>query len=213
MSVVRNVLHVQVVVRLVGGCRGGGGAGPVPLLLSLCSLLVSLDVFVEMVGPGESLPALLAGEPLLPRVSPQMPLEFVRPGEGLVTEDPAAGERSLPRVPPEVSLEVGSLAVYLPTAGDVTDVLPLLVLVVGPGPVLTVGTLAPPAPPAGQALAVLQQGRGDLSVTALGWLGRLWVRRGGGPELWMVLVVGWGGARPLVTSSSSASSSSGLVEV
>ena len=132
-----------------------------------------LDVFVKMIRPGEPLPTLLTGEPLLPRVSPEMPLQLVRPGEGLVTEDPAAGERSLPGVPSEVSLEVGSLAVYLATAGYMTDVLPLLVLIVTAGAVLTVGTLTPPAPPAGQAVAVLQQGSCDLSVSALSWLGGL----------------------------------------
>ena len=113
-------------------------------------------MFVEMIRPGEPLPTLLAGEPLLPRVSSEVPLEFIRPGEGLVTEDPAAGERSLPSVPPQVSLEVGGLAVDLATARNMTDVLPLLVLVVTAGAVLTVGTLTPPAPPAGQAVAVLQ---------------------------------------------------------
>ena len=132
-----------------------------------------LDVFVEMIGPGEPLPALLAGEPLLPGVSPEMSLKLIRPGEGLVAEDPAAGERSLPSVPPEVSLQVRSFAVNLATAGNMTDVLPLLVLVVGPGPVLTVGTLASPASPAGQAVAVLQQGRCDLSIASLGWLAGL----------------------------------------
>ena len=140
----------------MGSSRGGGGAGPVPLLLSLSSLLVSLDMFVQMIRPGESLPTLLAGKPLLPRVSPEVPLEFIRPGEGLVTEDPPAGERPLPSVPPEVSLQVGSLAVYLATAGDMADVLPLLVLVVTAGAVLAVGTLAPPAPPAGHVVAVVQ---------------------------------------------------------
>ena len=173
LTVVWNIFHVQLVVSLVESGRGGGGTGSVPLLLSLSSLLVCLDVFVEMIRPGEPLPTLLTSEPLLPSVSPEMPLELVRPGEGLVTEHPAAGERSLSCVPPEVSLEVGSLAVYLATAGNMTDVLPLLVLIVGPGPVLTVGTLAPPAPPAGQAVAVLQQGRGYLSVAALSWRGWL----------------------------------------
>ena len=95
-------------------------------------------------------------------------------------------------MPSEVSLEVGSLAVDLATAGDVTDVLPLLVLVVTAGAVLAVGTLAPPAPPAGQAVAVLQQGSRDLSVPALLGLGGLRVV-GGGPELGVVLVVGGGG--------------------
>ena len=100
MPVIGNIFHVQIVVRLVDSSGRGGRAGPGPLLLSLGSLLVSLDVFVEVIRPGESLPALLAGKPLLPCVSPEMPLEFIRPGEGLVTEDPAAGERSLPCVPP-----------------------------------------------------------------------------------------------------------------
>ena len=74
MPVVWNILHVQIVVSLVDSGRGGGGTGPVPLLLSLRSLLVCLDVLVEMVRPGEPLPTLLASEPLLPSVSPEMPL-------------------------------------------------------------------------------------------------------------------------------------------
>ena len=114
-----------------------------------------LDMFVEMIRPCEPLATLLAGKPLLPRVCPEVPLEFVRPCEGLVTEDPATGEGSLPCVPPEMCLEVGSLAVYLATARDVAYVLPLLVLVMGAGAVLTVGALAPPTASAGHAVAVL----------------------------------------------------------
>ena len=77
LTVVGNVLHVQVVVSLVDGGGGGGGAAPAPLLLSLRPLLVGLDVFVEVVRPREPLPALLAHEPLLPGVGPEVPLELV----------------------------------------------------------------------------------------------------------------------------------------
>ena len=59
-------------------------------------------------------------------------------------------------MPSEVSLQVGGLPVDLATARDVTDMSSLLVVVVVGCPVLTVGTLAPPAPPAGHVVAVLQ---------------------------------------------------------
>ena len=84
LPVIGNIFHVQIVVRLVDSSGRGGRAGPGPLLLSLGSLLVSLDVFVEVIRPGESLPALLAGKPLLPCVSPEMALEFIRPGESFI---------------------------------------------------------------------------------------------------------------------------------
>ena len=77
LTIVGNVLHVQVVVSLVDGSGGGGGAAPGPLLLSLRPLLMGLDVFVEVVGPREPLTALLAHEPLLPGVGPEVPLELV----------------------------------------------------------------------------------------------------------------------------------------
>ena len=74
MSVVGDIFHVQIVVSLVDGGWRRGRTGPVPLLLSLSSFLVCLDVFVEMIRPGEPLPTLLTGEPLLARVSSEMAL-------------------------------------------------------------------------------------------------------------------------------------------
>ena len=85
-------------------------------------LAVGLDVLGQVIRPHEPLVADRAGEPLLARVGPEMPLELVRPGEPLPAEEPVADEGTLSRVPTEVGLQVGGLAVDLSAAGDVTAV-------------------------------------------------------------------------------------------
>ena len=57
---------------------------------------------------------------------PAVSLQLVAPGEPLATEDPVADEGPLPGVPAQVSPQVGGLAVDLPTALHVADVLLLL---------------------------------------------------------------------------------------
>lgn len=110
-------------------------------------VLVSFDMFCQVVTPHEPLAAVRANKALLPRVSPQVSLQLVRPGETLATEEPVAHKRPLPRVPPQVRLEVRGFPVNFPAARYVANVLLLLPgLVVGRGR-LAVGTPAPPAPP------------------------------------------------------------------
>lgn len=53
-------------------------------------------------------------------------LQLVAPGEPLATEDPVTDERPLAGVPAQVGPQVGRLAVHLPTALHVADVLFLL---------------------------------------------------------------------------------------
>lgn len=55
-----------------------------------------------------------------------MSLQLVAPGEPLATEDPVTDERPLASVPAQVGPQVGRLAVHLPAALHVADVLFLL---------------------------------------------------------------------------------------
>lgn len=59
-------------------------------------------------------------------VRPPVSLQLVAPGEPLPTEDPVTDERPLAGVPAQVGPQVGRLAVHLPTALHVADVLFLL---------------------------------------------------------------------------------------
>lgn len=52
-----------------------------------------------------------------------VPLQLIGAGEALPAEHPSADEGPLPRVPPQVGPQVGGLAVHLPAARDVADVL------------------------------------------------------------------------------------------
>lgn len=104
----------------VGGGRGRGGGNPAFFIL------VSLYVLGQVVAPHEPLGALGAHELLLSRVCPPVSLQLVAPGEPLPAEHPVADERPLPAVPAQVSSEVGRLAVNLPAADNVADVLLLL---------------------------------------------------------------------------------------
>ena len=90
--------------------------------LTLGGLVVRLHVLVEMIGAGEALRATRTHKPLLPRVRPQVTLQFVRPREGFLTEGPAAGIGPLPGVPPQVCLQLRRLAIRLATGGHVTHV-------------------------------------------------------------------------------------------
>ena len=130
---------------------------------------MSLDVFVEMIRPGEPLATLWTHKPLLSSVSPQVSLQLIRSCEGLVTEDPATGEWSLTSMPPEVSLEMRGLAIHLATAWHVTHMLSLLALLMVTSSILTVWTLAPPAPPGSQGLSVLEQSSCYLSISPSSW--------------------------------------------
>lgn len=53
-------------------------------------------------------------------------LQLVAPGEPLAAKNPVTDERPLAGVPAQVGPQVGRLAVYLPTALHVADVLLLL---------------------------------------------------------------------------------------
>ena len=110
-------------------------------------VLVSFDMFGQVVTPHESLAAVRANKALLPRVSPQVSLQLVRPGETLPTEQPVAHKRPLSRVPPQVRFQVRSFPVNFPATRYVTNVLLLLPGLVAGGGGLAVGTPAPPAPP------------------------------------------------------------------
>lgn len=123
---------------------------------------MGLDVLAEVVGAHEALVADGAGEAFLARVSAQMPLQLVGPGEPPAAEEPVADERPLACMPPQVRLEVRRLAVHLPAARDVARV-DVLLAQVGPRGsepfgLLAVGAVAgrtPGVPPLGTG------GRGD----------------------------------------------------
>lgn len=66
---------------------------------------------------------------MLTSMRPLVALKLVWAGESFAAEGPAADEGSLSRVPSQVSPQVGRLAVDLPTARDVTDVLLLFIRV------------------------------------------------------------------------------------
>ena len=95
-------------------------------LAVLSARTVRLSMLSQVVGPHEALVADGAGEPLLPCVCSQVPLQLVRPGEPLPAEQPVAHEGSLSRVPSQVSFQVRGLAVHLPAAWDVAVVEVLL---------------------------------------------------------------------------------------
>lgn len=89
-------------------------------------VLVRLDVFGKVVAPHEPLAALLAAEPLLSSVSPEVALKLIGPGEAFPAEEPVADEGPFTSVPAQVSLKVGCLFVDLAALWDVTDVKLLL---------------------------------------------------------------------------------------
>ena len=134
------------------------------------TLLVSANMFVQMVRSGESFAALRTDETLLTSVCSQMALQLVRPSERLAAENPPAGERPLPCMPPQVGLQVTGLAVHLATARHVANMLTLSHLPVTfhtvRRPVLAVWTLASPAPSGRHALRVFEQGGCYLSRVA-----------------------------------------------
>jgi len=127
-------------------------------------VLVSFDVFRQVVTPHEPLAAVRANKALLPSVSPQVSLQLIRPGETLATEQPVAHERPLPRVPPQVRFEVRSFPVNFPAAGYVTYVLLLLPRLVAGRGRLAVGTPAPPTPPRRRERRLRVQQSGDLRL-------------------------------------------------
>ena len=91
-------------------------------LAVLSARTVRLSMLSQVVGPHEALVADGAGEPLLPRVCSQVPLQLVGPGEPLPAEQPVAHEGSLSRVPSQVSFQVRGLAVHFTAARDVAVV-------------------------------------------------------------------------------------------
>lgn len=97
----------------------------VAALFAPAAPVVRLNVFAQVVAAHETLVAHRAGEALLARVSPQVPLQLVRAREALAAEEPVAHEGPLARVPAQVRLQVRRLAVHLATARDVTAVQPL----------------------------------------------------------------------------------------
>lgn len=110
-------------------------------------VLVSFDMFCQVVTPHEPLAAVRANKALLPSVSPQVSLQLIRPGETLATEQPVAHKRPLSRVPPQVRFEVRSFPINFPATRYVTNVLFLLPRLVAGRGGLAVRTPAPPAPP------------------------------------------------------------------
>lgn len=130
--------------------------------------LVGLDVFGEVVAPHEPLAALLAPEALLSGVRAEVPLELVGPGEALPAEEPVADEGPLPGVPAQVRLQVRGLLVHFPALGDVADVKSLLSELQPAAVGLAVGALAAAAAARGAEQAfggALQQGS-DLGLVA-----------------------------------------------
>lgn len=127
-------------------------------------VLVSFDVFCQVVTPHEPFAAVRANKALLPCVSPQVSLQLIRPGETLATEQPVAHKRPLPRVPPQVRFEVRSFPINFPATRYVANVLLLLPgLVAGRGG-LAVRTPAPPAPPRSREGGLCVQQSGDLRL-------------------------------------------------
>lgn len=121
-------------------------------------------MFCQVVTPHKPLATVRANKAFLPCMSPQVPLELIRPGETLATEQPITHKRTLSRVPPEVRFEVRSFAINFPAAWYVTDVLFLLARLVVRSRGLAVGTPAPPtSPSSGERRLGVQQSR-DLSL-------------------------------------------------
>lgn len=60
-----------------------------------------LDVFRKVIGAHKLLTALLTLESFLSRVSPTMPLQFVRSGESFAAEQPVTHKRSFTGMPSE----------------------------------------------------------------------------------------------------------------
>ena len=112
-------------------------------------ILVRLNVLREVVAAHEALAALGAGEALLARVSPQMPLQLVRAREAFTAEEPVAHKGPLARVPAQVRLQVRRFAVHLAAARHVAHVLLLLARLClrGAARRLAVGAAAAAAPP------------------------------------------------------------------
>ena len=130
--------------------------------------LVRLHVLGEVVAPHEPLAALLAPEALLPRVRAQVPLQLVGPGEALPAEEPVADEGPLPGVPAQVRLQVRGLLVHLAALRDVADVQSLLAELQPPAVRLAVGAFAASAAARGaqQPLGGALEERGDLRLVA-----------------------------------------------
>jgi len=83
-------------------------------------------VLVKVVAPHEALPADIAPELLLPSVRAMVTLQLIRTCEPLPTVGPVALEGAFPRVPAEMSPQVRRLAIDLPAARVVANVLLLL---------------------------------------------------------------------------------------
>ena len=92
------------------------------LFATVFLVLVSFDVFAEMVASHEPLAADGTLEAFLSRVCANVPLELVRTRESLAAEQPVADERSFAGVPAKVSFQVRSLVVELATSGYVACV-------------------------------------------------------------------------------------------
>ncbi len=89
---------------------------------SLSVLRVRLDVLLQVIRAHEPLVAHRAGEALLARVSAEMPLQFVRPGEPFPAKEPVAHKRPLSGVPAQMRLQMRRLSVDLSASRDVATV-------------------------------------------------------------------------------------------
>ena len=82
-----------------------------------------------MVAPGESLEAEVTLEGFVSRVFPEVPGQFVRPGELPPAVLPAAHVRLLPRVGPQVGLQVGALGVHLRVISIIIIIIIIIVII------------------------------------------------------------------------------------
>ena len=134
----------------------------------MAPVFVGLDVFVVVVGSHEALITLSALEALLACMCAHVSLQFVGARERPAAEGPLARERTFSGVLAQVSLEVGRLAVHLATAGDVTQVLPLLTTaIITVAAVHAVGTAATLTSTDAQLTLGLDQCSGDQLLFAL----------------------------------------------
>lgn len=79
-------------------------------------------MLAEVIAPHEDPVANRAGKFLGSCVGLKVPLQLIRTGEALPTEQPIADEGTVTTVPPQVGFQVGCLGISLATARDVTIV-------------------------------------------------------------------------------------------
>ena len=73
------------------------------LKMTVGVVVVRQRVFLQMVRPGETFPAVVTPVFPLPRVYPEVPVKFIRPGKLPGAAWPGTEVRLITNVPPEVS--------------------------------------------------------------------------------------------------------------